>query len=218
MRGYAAVVLAGGRARRLGGVDKPSLPVGGVPLLLRVLAAVADAAPRVVVGETAPALPAAVFSTREEPAGGGPVAATAAGLALVPPDVEFVALLAADLPFLDQTAVTALRQAAGGTGAEGAVYEDGTGRPQWLCGVWRAAALRDRLAALPTGAAGASLRALLGGAAVARLRHPPDHPQPPPWYDCDTEADLRRAACWATRPAAGRAAGGPAEEADRPGR
>ena len=202
MRRYAAVILAGGRARRLGGVDKPSLAVGGVPLLHRVLAAVSDADPRVVVGPSTPAPPAGVLRTREEPAGGGPVAATAAGLALVPPDVTFVALLAADLPFLDHAAVTALRAAAEGP-AEGAVYEDGTGRRQWLCGVWRAAALRARLAALPGGGAGTSLRALFDGATVARLRHPPDHPQPPPWFDCDTEADLRRAARWAEGGSAG---------------
>lgn len=197
MPGYAAVILAGGRARRLGGVDKPALAVGGVPLLRRVLAAVADAEPRVVVGAPAVALPDAVRRTREEPPGGGPVAATAAGLALVPADVELVALLAADLPFLTATAVTALREAAARAGCEGAVYEDVDARPQWLCGVWRVRALRGRLAALPAGVGGVSLRALLGDATVARLRHPPDHPDPPPWFDCDTRADLARAGRWA---------------------
>lgn len=36
----AAAVLAGGRARRLGGIDKSSLTIGGQPILDRVLAAV----------------------------------------------------------------------------------------------------------------------------------------------------------------------------------
>ncbi|PWU56748.1 hypothetical protein DLE60_25700, partial [Micromonospora globispora] len=42
---YAAVVLTGGAARRMGGVDKPARPVGGRPMLHRVLAAVAAAEP-----------------------------------------------------------------------------------------------------------------------------------------------------------------------------
>ncbi|MCO7220460.1 NTP transferase domain-containing protein, partial [Klenkia sp. PcliD-1-E] len=38
---YAAVVLAGGRAARLGGRAKPQLDVGGRTMLAAVLAAVA---------------------------------------------------------------------------------------------------------------------------------------------------------------------------------
>ncbi|NEC15321.1 NTP transferase domain-containing protein, partial [Streptomyces sp. SID8014] len=40
---FDAVVLAGGGARRLGGVDKPGLRVGGRALVDRVLAACAAA-------------------------------------------------------------------------------------------------------------------------------------------------------------------------------
>ncbi|MEU9382801.1 NTP transferase domain-containing protein, partial [Streptomyces sp. NPDC048279] len=40
---YDAIVLAGGAARRLGGADKPSVRVGGRPLLDRVLTACAGA-------------------------------------------------------------------------------------------------------------------------------------------------------------------------------
>ena len=62
MDGYAAVVLAGGAGRRLGGPTKPRLDVGGASMLARVLAAVSDAAPRVVVGpeSLATVLPAGV--------------------------------------------------------------------------------------------------------------------------------------------------------------
>lgn len=208
MAGYAAVVLAGGRASRLGGVDKPSLPVAGVPLLHRVLAAVADADPRIVVGPAGRRLPTGVRRTREEPAGAGPVAATAAGLALVPRGLEFVALLAADLPFLTREAVGRLRRAAAVAGCDGAVYEDGVGRPQWLCGIWRSEVLRTRLAELATGVAGASLRTLLTGVATTRLHHPGDGPDPPVWYDCDTEQDLLRAAEFAAAGGVGRNPGG----------
>ncbi|MFF2567556.1 DUF6457 domain-containing protein [Streptomyces sp. NPDC058084] len=76
---YDAIVLAGGAARRLGGADKPGVRVGGRPLLDRVLAGCRDAGRTVVVAEPrATARP--VEWAREEPPGGGPVAALAAGL------------------------------------------------------------------------------------------------------------------------------------------
>ncbi|HEX8628252.1 MAG TPA: NTP transferase domain-containing protein [Catenuloplanes sp.] len=207
MGGFGAVVLAGGAARRMGGADKPALPVAGRPMLTRVLAAVADAEPRIVVGPAPAALPAGVRTTRERPPGGGPVAAIAAGLALLDPDVPLVAVLAADLPLLTADAVAVLRQAvAGASNLDGALYHDEDGRPQLLCGVWRVAALRaavERVAVAgpPAGASppapgrGASVRALLDGLAVARVSW--QRPGPPPWFDCDTDADLRRAEEWA---------------------
>ena len=47
---YTAVVLAGGRAARLGGLAKPQLEVGGRTMLDAVLDAVPDARQRIVVG------------------------------------------------------------------------------------------------------------------------------------------------------------------------
>src|SRR3954467_7209728 len=93
---FGAVVLAGGKARRLGGQPKPQLEVGGRSMLAAVLAAVDGADPRVVVGPPQPG-PAGARLVGEEPPGGGPVPALAAGLAVVGTDV--VAVLAADLPF-----------------------------------------------------------------------------------------------------------------------
>ncbi|GIJ29010.1 hypothetical protein Vqi01_41720 [Micromonospora qiuiae] len=154
----------------MGGRDKPGLPVGGVPMRERVLAEVADASPRILVGP-GPA-PAGVRLTREVPPGGGPVAAIAAGLALLDADVPAVALLAADLPLLTRSAVGELlrrldeppvgellrrlddRPVGGllrrldeppadvlGT-VDGVCFVDGVGRRQTLCGVWRPDALR----------------------------------------------------------------------------
>ncbi|WP_425413579.1 molybdenum cofactor guanylyltransferase [Micromonospora inyonensis] len=199
MSGYAAVVLTGGAARRLGGVDKPGLAVGGRPMRDRVLAAVADAEPRIVVGpDTTPVL-ADVRLTREEPAGGGPVAAVAAGLALLPPGTTTVALLAGDLPLLTATAVGELRRAlAADATADGICHVDADGRRQFLCGIWRAAPLRaavDRLTADRGGTlTGASVRALLAGLTVAELHW--SGGGPPPWFDCDTDDDVRRAEEW----------------------
>src|SRR4051812_49117356 len=75
---YAAVVLAGGRAARLGGRAKPQLEVGGRSMLAAVLAAVADARPRVVGGPPQPGPPGAA-AAREEPPRGGPRAGPRAG-------------------------------------------------------------------------------------------------------------------------------------------
>ncbi|MGC4853653.1 molybdenum cofactor guanylyltransferase [Micromonospora sp. DT4] len=212
MRTYAAVVLAGGAARRMGGVDKPALPVGGRSMRERVLAAVGDATPRVLVGP-ADNLPDGVRVTREEPAGGGPVAATAAGLALLDPDMTLVALLAADLPLLTRAAIgdllTHLTTGAGpavgdsrvpqaGSDPDGVCFVDENGRRQSLCGVWRVGALRAglvRLAAERGGSlAGAPMRALLAGLAIREVPWAGDGP--PPWFDCDTDEDVRRAEEW----------------------
>ncbi len=75
---FDAIILAGGRGSRLGGVDKGALPVGGRALLDRVLSAARDAERVVVVGYGP--VPDGVLLTREEPVFGGPAAAVVAGL------------------------------------------------------------------------------------------------------------------------------------------
>jgi len=183
---FAAVVLAGGRAVRLGGQRKPQLRVGARTMLETVLAAVADAAPRVVVGPPQP-VPDGVVLVREAPPGGGPVPALRAGLAAVPGDV--VAVLAGDLPFLTPELLGALRERLTG---DGVLVVDDTGRDQLLLGVWRTEALR---AAVASGGGGGptSMRAVLAPLAVRRYRPPATPGRPAPWTDCDTPAELARA-------------------------
>ncbi len=183
MTSYDAVVLAGGSARRLGGLDKPGLVVGAASLLEHVLAAVADADRTIVVGP-ARGTSRPVLWTREQPAGGGPVAALAAGLAHVTADR--VALLASDLPFLDAATVQTLVDA----GGQGAMLVDDAGRDQVLTGAWSSAALR---AALPEVVDGARLREVFDQLDVRRIRPDPTPGRPAPWTDCDTDEDLRRA-------------------------
>ncbi|MBV1852161.1 molybdenum cofactor guanylyltransferase [Catellatospora tritici] len=179
------MVLAGGAARRMGGAPKPLLPVGGVPLLTRVLAALRGADPIVVVGppELDPLLPPGVLRTREQPPGGGPVAAIAAGLALCPPTGR-VAVVGADLPFLTADGIAELLS----VDAPVVMYADEQGRTQYMPALWRVEALR---AALPDEPAGASLRGLLREIAPHLAAWPGTGP--PPWYDCDTVPDLRAA-------------------------
>ncbi|MEU9483264.1 DUF6457 domain-containing protein [Streptomyces decoyicus] len=110
---YDTIVLAGGAARRLGGADKPSLSVGGRPLLDRVLAACPDAAITVVVGPRRPATRDVVHAL-EDPPGGGPLAALDAGLRHT--TAPTVLVLSADLPFLTAATVQSLLEAATRTG------------------------------------------------------------------------------------------------------
>jgi molybdopterin-guanine dinucleotide biosynthesis protein A len=179
MTAYDAVVLAGGSARRLGGVDKPALVVGGRMLLAAAVDAVAGARRTVVVGPPRP-VAADVIWSREDPPGGGPAAALAAGLALVEESV--VVVLAADLPFVTGTDVAALLAA---VQDDGAVTVDAAGEPQWLLSAWRVAALRRALA--PAG----SLRRSLATLRFARVALPVGAERgAPSWFDVDTPADL----------------------------
>ncbi|MGW6732178.1 NTP transferase domain-containing protein [Streptomyces sp. NPDC055013] len=184
---YDAVVLAGGAARRLGGVDKPGVRVGGRPLLDRVLAACADARTTVVVADPRPTARPVTWA-REDPPGGGPVAALDAGLRHT--GAEQVVVLSADLPFLDAGTVRRLLAALRSGGADGALLTDADGRDQPLVAAYRAPALRRELAALTQGRdglAGLPLRRLTGALALTRV------PDPVASFDCDTWDDIATA-------------------------
>jgi molybdopterin-guanine dinucleotide biosynthesis protein A len=186
----AAVVLAGGAARRMGGVNKAALRVGGVAMLSRVLESVRTADPIVVVGPASLAslLPTGVGLTHEEPPGGGPVAAAQAGFSVTATALH-VALLAADLPFVTAGVVSTLHDRIHTSNVDGAVLVDDANRPQWLCGVW----VRDRLAPrLAAATPGASVRDTVDGLNVELVAV-----DGRAWFDCDTEDDLRRAEEWA---------------------
>ncbi|GGS57675.1 NTP transferase domain-containing protein [Streptomyces cinerochromogenes] len=181
---YDAVVLAGGAARRLGGADKPGLRVGGRALLDRVLGACAGAATTVVVAAPRPTT-RPVRWAREEPPGGGPVAALEAGLRLT--TAAHTVVLSADLPFLQAATLQRLLTAVQETGADGALLTDTDGRDQPLVAAYRTAALRRELTALAAahdGLAGLPLRRLTGALELTRV------PDPLASFDCDTWDDL----------------------------
>ncbi|MEU8150553.1 DUF6457 domain-containing protein [Nonomuraea sp. NPDC048901] len=195
---YDAVILAGGQARRLGGVDKPGLSVGARAMIESVVLAAAGARRVIVVGPERP-LPG-VFFAREDPPGGGPVPALRAGLREV--TAPRVVLLAGDLPYLRAGHVAELLRAsarAAGTSGEGAaavsgldvgsvgggvVALDDGGREQWLLSLWPAETLRRAL----DGYTGRSLKGLLGPLIRARVAL-----SGRAWFDCDTMDDLEEA-------------------------
>ncbi|MFI9245540.1 NTP transferase domain-containing protein [Streptomyces sp. NPDC053086] len=181
---YDAVVLAGGAARRLGGADKPGVRVGGRALLDRVLAACADARTTVVVAAPRPTL-RPVRWAREEPPGGGPVAALEAGLRCA--TAGHTVVLSADLPFLERDTVQELLTALEDHGSDGALLTDADGRDQPLVAAYRTAALRRGLTALAAahgGLTGLPLRRLTGALRLTRV------PDPLASFDCDTWDDI----------------------------
>lgn len=188
---FDAVVLAGGLARRLEGVDKPALDIGGVTLLDRVIQACTEARDIICVGpereRPSASASAPVRWTREHPPGAGPVAALAAALeATQEPPTREVVLLAADLPFLTADLVHTLWTAA--ANHDGAVLVDRDGKDQWLAACYQRSALTQaitRLAQEHGGTAGLSLKCLLTGFDLARV---PDKQGQA--FDCDTWEDV----------------------------
>ncbi|AEG44953.1 molybdenum cofactor guanylyltransferase [Isoptericola variabilis] len=147
---FDAVILAGGRATRLGGVAKSGIVVGGVTLLEHALAATREARRTVVVGpDDGTRLPDGTLRTREDPPFGGPVAGIDAGLRALEraAAAELVLVLAVDVP-RSALAVPRLRAAlAAHPDADGAHLVTPEG-PQWLVGLYRRAALRGTLDAV----------------------------------------------------------------------
>lgn len=192
MTAVGAIVLAGGRASRLGGVDKARVTVAGRPMIESVVgAARAVAGPVITVGPGG--------DTREDPPHSGPVAAIAAGLAGLPGAVELVVVVACDLPDLDaatlRALVAALRRPAASTTAAGevsvprvALAVDAAGHDQYLLAAWDRRALAARLAALEAsgGVGGRAVRALYDDDEEMVVRVPVGDPA----RDVDTWADL----------------------------
>lgn len=182
---YDAIVLAGGRGSRLGGVDKGALVVAGRTLLELALLACADADRVVVVGPgPLPAnAPAHVLLTREEPPYAGPAAAVVAGLRrLGSADADtgpgsaaptHTLLLACDLPPAVEAVAHLLAHAGphADTDSDGWCLSDPGGRRHWLIGLYRTEALARAADELgdPTDHA---LGRLLGRLALTPIRAP----------------------------------------------
>lgn len=158
---FDAVILAGGRGSRLGGVSKPELEVDGRRLLDAALAAASGAERIVVVGDVP--VPDGVLRTREDPPFGGPVAGLEAGMAALgakrrqtvnlPPEhgrqvhsqrPPWTLVLASDLP--EAPAAVAALLAADPGDHDGLCLLDADHRLQWLLGCYRTPVLTRRLA------------------------------------------------------------------------
>lgn len=164
----AAIVLTGGLSTRLG-QDKATAVVAGHRMIDRILAQL-EGLPVVVVGPD-PGI-GGVTVTREDPPGGGPVAAIAAGLPLI--DSEWVLVIAADMPFAVPMLLGLPRRA-------DAVIPVADGHRQPLSAWYRVAALRDLRP-------GMSMRQVLAGLDLVEIEVPTQLVA-----DIDTPADLAAA-------------------------
>jgi len=142
-----ALVLAGGRSSRLGGVPKSSLMIDGRSLLDTALGAAAFVRCCVVVGDddvvAEAARRAAVTVVRESPPFAGPAAAIAAGVGELAERSssasDFTLVLACDMPRVDQAVrmlVAALR-----ADSDGAVAVSADGRVQSLAALYSTSGL-----------------------------------------------------------------------------
>jgi molybdopterin-guanine dinucleotide biosynthesis protein A len=189
---FDAVILAGGRSSRLGGVPKSTLIHDGATLLERALLAARGAGKAVVVGPDPGTLPAGVLSCREDPPFAGPAAAIAAGLAALDRDpgdrrAPLTLILACDMPNAAAAVGVLLEDLSDHRAEDGAVVETegvmadgvmavaGDGRKQPLLGIYSTAALGRAVdeAGRRKGLTDASVFSLLASLDVRLVAVPP---------------------------------------------
>ena len=146
------IILAGGRARRMGGDDKGLLPVAGKPLVGWVMDRLAPQVSRVLLNanrnqQRYAALGATVVSD-ELADFQGPLAGIAAGMQAA--DSDYVAVIACDSPLLPDDVVQRLAQALSTHNADIAVAHDGH-RLQPVCALLKTNLLPSLLLTLTGG-------------------------------------------------------------------
>lgn len=181
---FDAVVLAGGRGSRLGGVDKAALRLQGQRLVDRAVAAASTAgAEQIVVVGPEHAGADGVTVVREDPPFAGPLAALAAALPFL--RAEWVLFLSCDLVRPDKVCQTLVSQ---GVSHDGLALRDPEGHPQWLAGLYRVAPLRAGASKLGDQLENAPLRRLLGPLNLRWIEAPLETTA-----DIDDHEDLKRA-------------------------
>ena len=180
--GFCGVVLAGGTAARMDGIDKASVELHGRTLLALAVDAFVDADEVVVVGPESVRTERPVTFVTEDPPRGGPVAGLLTGVDALLHRPALVGVLAVDMPRVTPATLRRLREAA--AGRDGAFLMDGDGRRQ-LAGVLdtaRLAGVRPGLEAQH----GMALHRLLAPLDLAAVAATGDEA-----VDIDSWADLR---------------------------
>jgi len=186
------LVLAGGRGRRMGCVDKPLVPLGGRPLLAHVVARLAPQVGALAIGANGDPARFAAFGlpvlADGEAAGAGPLAGLLAGLDWAAGlGAPALVTAAADTPFLPRDLVARLCAAAGPAGLAVAAAPEAVLHP--TAGLWPVglrAALRADLARGERRLGGWA--EAQGGCAIAVF------PDPDGFFNVNTPDDLARAA------------------------
>ena len=180
--GFCGVVLAGGTAARMDGVDKASIELAGRTLLAYAVDAFLDADEVVVVGPAGVRTDRPVTTVFEDPPRGGPVAGLLTGVDALLRTPLLVGVLAVDMPRVTPATMRRLREAA--AGRDGAFLVDADGRRQ-LAGVLDAARLHAVRPDLE-GQHGMALHRLLAPLDLAEVAATDDEA-----VDVDSWADLR---------------------------
>ncbi|WP_127104820.1 molybdenum cofactor guanylyltransferase MobA [Pararhodobacter zhoushanensis] len=187
----AGIVLAGGRATRMGGGDKALLPFGGRPLLAHVLARVGPQVGAVAISANGDPARFAGFGlpVLADPVAGfpGPLAGVLAGMDWAHGlGAEAVLCVAGDTPFLPVDLVARLSEA--GAFALAASASDGRMRQHPTVGLWPVR-LREALReALARGENKVGRFAAEHGAVAVPFDALPD-----PFFNINTPDDLRAA-------------------------
>jgi molybdenum cofactor guanylyltransferase len=190
------VILAGGRATRMGGGDKGLRDLGGRPLIGHVIDRLAPQCARLAINANgAPerwgflGLPVLPDSLPDRP---GPLAGVLAGLDWAAAEgAEAIVTAAADTPFFPPDLVLRLRAHAGASGLCLAASPDETGRMQRhpTFGLWPVALREDLRAALTGGLRKIVLWTDRHGAGVAPFPSLPHDP----FFNVNTPADIAEA-------------------------
>jgi molybdopterin-guanine dinucleotide biosynthesis protein A len=188
MTRIAAVILAGGKAERLGGINKALLEIGGRRLIDRALEATAGCAPVLLAIGHSPFEIADLTQVPDLDADyAGPLAGVAAAVdALGGDDAGLLFTLAVDTPFFPHDfvarALPLLEAAPGALAAFGA-------QDYPTNALWRLDALRDLPDAVRAGTASHSLKRLAQNLGAARLDYA-EIAAEDPFANVNTPADL----------------------------
>jgi molybdopterin-guanine dinucleotide biosynthesis protein A len=184
----AAVILAGGKAERLGGINKALLEIGGRRLIDRALEAVRGCDPVVLsIGQTGFEIGGTIAVRDLATSYGGPLAGVAAAvdyLAANPP--ELLLSLAVDTPFFPVDFVERALPLLERNRAVVAAY---AGQDYPTNALWRFEALRDLPGQVLSGVAPHSLKRLADSFAATRLDYAEFAPQDP-FANANTPEDL----------------------------
>jgi molybdopterin-guanine dinucleotide biosynthesis protein A len=184
----AAVILAGGRAERLGGINKALIEIGGRSLLDRARDAVAECEPVLLAvgpnGFTADGMTAIPDLAADY---AGPLAGIAAAVeALRDSDVEWLFSLAVDTPFFPADFVASALP----LGAAADVVIGCFGPQDYPTNaLWRLAAIGDLPQAVRDGIAAHSLKRLAASLKSVRLDYARTSPDDP-FRNANTPEDL----------------------------
>ncbi len=184
----AGLVLAGGGAVRLGGVDKAQIQIGDQTLLLRATGILGQFADAIAISggpdPTGPEMHGYPVLKDVSP-GGGPLAGIAAGLSWAAGEAfEWLAVMPVDTPFLDEAPYLRLIEKAPGS----PLLIAETARPQWLASFWATRLAADaRQAAAGEDKSIAHFAKMIGGTKIAM-------PELAPMFDnINTPEDLAKA-------------------------